>query len=329
MRTPVSVMFGAATACMVLACPQPTANWDVAFDATSSGWLMNVWGGSSTDVWAVGGAPDSGRVMRFDGAMWREERVPPGTPLLDWTIGFAADDVWIVGREGTVLHWDGSAFEGETSGTDEDLWGVWGTSAENLWAVGGSGFPDATATLLHRTATGWSSVALPPLMRSEVHALFKVWGSAEDDVWAVGQRGVVLHYDGAVWEERLVGTGEDLIAVWGTGRDHVAMVGGRGNGVLVVWDGATYARRELNLVPGLNGVWMGEPEVLHIVGVNGTRMALAWDGTPLRDDSTYMPNDLHAVFGTSDRLFAVGGNLNSVAGPYRGVALTRRRLGGE
>jgi hypothetical protein len=81
----------------------------------------------------------------------------------------------------------------------------------------------------------------------------------------------------------------------------------------------------LDLTPGLNGVWMSETGVIHTVGVYGTRLSFAWDGTLLRDDSTYDRLDYHAVFGTPGRLFAVGGNLSSPAGPYHGIASTRAR----
>lgn len=312
-------------AALLSGCPGPTAEWTPAFDATDTGWLLSTWGSGAGDVWAVGGAPDAGVAMHYDGSAWAERPIGLDVPLLDWVFGFGPDDVWMVGNEGTILHYDGAAFHLEASGTTENLWGIWGSSPTDLWAVGGSGFPDAVPTLLHRDATGWSTVTLPPLMRAEVHGLFKVWGSSASDVWVVGQRGTVLHYDGSAWQERLAGTGEDLISVWGTGPDHVAFAGGRGNGVLIVWDGTSFRTIALDLIPGLNGVWMGDPDVIHTVGVYGTRLSVGWDGTLLRDDSTFEALDYHAVFGPPGRLVAVGGNLGSPSGPFHGLASTRAR----
>lgn len=56
------------------ACPQPTepyagvVTWTQAFDTTNTGWLLNAWGSSPNDVYAVGGRADGGVVMHFDGA---------------------------------------------------------------------------------------------------------------------------------------------------------------------------------------------------------------------------------------------------------------------
>ncbi len=314
---------------LLFGCSEPQT-WEPAFDASETGWLMSVWGSSGHDVWSVGGAPTAGVVMHYDGTRWSERPTGLEVPLLDWVYGFGPDDVWVVGRTGTILHWDGAAFSEENSGTTEDLWGIWGSAPSDLWAVGGSGFPEATATLLHRDAAGWSTVTLPPLMRAEVHGLFKVWGSSANDVWVVGQRGAVLHFDGTRWNEELVGTGEDLISVWGTGPDHVAFVGGRGNGVLITWDGATFRRVPLDFLPGLNGVWMGDPDVIHVAGVYGTLLDVAFaDGAVVRDDSNFEPLDYHAIFGTPSggdaHLFTVGGNLGSPTGPFHGIASTRAR----
>lgn len=316
---------------LLVACDQPPPPaWAEAFAAQDVGWLLNVWASGPDDVWAVGGTPSEGVVMHYDGSTWSSRSTRSTVPLLDWTFGFAPDDVWCVGQGGTILHWDGDAFTAESSGTTENLWGIWGDAPDDLWAVGGSGQPESTATLLHRDESGWAAVALPTLQRTGVHAFFKVWGSSASDVWVVGQRGVVLHYDGASWTERLAGTGLDLIAVWGTGPDHAVLVGGRGNGVAILWDGVGFTPIPTDLRPGLNGVWMDRPGVIHVAGVAGTRFAMDETGHVLRDDTIATSQDFHSVFGVpgGGPLYAVGGNFVQPMGPYRGIA-TRRARGGD
>jgi hypothetical protein len=44
-----------------------------------------------------------------------------------------------VGTRGTILHWDGSAWTPETSGTASTLAGVWGFADGTAWAVGQGG----------------------------------------------------------------------------------------------------------------------------------------------------------------------------------------------
>jgi hypothetical protein len=51
--------------------------------------------------------------------------------------------VFAVGWHGTILRYNGSTWSKMTSGSTKDLWGVWGSSETDLFAVGESG------TILH------------------------------------------------------------------------------------------------------------------------------------------------------------------------------------
>lgn len=316
---------------LLTACPGPDAPpaWSDAFDARETGWLMNVASSGPEDVWAVGGTLDAGIVMRSDGSAWRSEAVGSAVPLLNWVMPFSASDVFVVGNDGTILRWDGTRFAVMSSGTTEDLWGIWGAAPNDVWAVGGSGFPEAVATLLHYDGSTWTSIEVPPLERADVRAFFKVWGSSASDVWVVGQRGAVLHYDGTIWEERLVGASQDLIAVWGTGPDHVVMVGGRGNGIVVTWNGTEFHSENLAPLPGLNGVWLDNDRVFHVVGIEGTLATVDFASLEWTDDASDVTRlTFHSIHGTSgpqSRLYAVGGSLMSTSAPFIGIARERGR----
>jgi hypothetical protein len=70
------------------------------------------------------------------------------------------------------------------------LWGVWGSSGSDVFAVGG--LWGSCGTIVHYDGTTWTvmdSGALFPL--------FGVWGSSGSDVFAVGWGGTILHYRGA------------------------------------------------------------------------------------------------------------------------------------
>ena len=316
-------------AALAVGCPdgdETDREWREAFDATDTGWLLNVWGPSGDDLYTVGGTPESGVVMHFDGAEWSELDTGLDVPLLNWVHGFGPDSIWMVGNEGTVIHWDGAAWarqELETP-TDQALWGVWGAAPDDLWAVGGNGRSEGQATILRYDGTTWRTVPVPDLERSNVFAFFKVWGTAADDVWIVGQRGVVLQWNGVDFTEHLVGTSDDLISLWGTGPDHIAVVGGRGNGVITTWDGTDWHTMGLAPLPGLNGVWMRRPDVIHVVGALGTIATVDFETLAVEEDFQDTAADFHAVYGDpSGTLTAVGGNLAQVAGPYRGIAYTR------
>lgn len=302
------------------------SGWSEAFDATEIGWLMHVWGPSGDDLYAVGGEPDRGVVVHFDGDAWTPAELGVDVPLLNWSFGFGPDDVWTVGNGGTILHWDGSSWTRHAldPATDQDLWGIWGASTDDLWAVGGNGRAEGQATIYRWDGVAWTAMAVPELMRERVWAFFKVWGTATDDVWIVGQSGAILHWDGAALVEHGAGTGLDLISVWGTGRDRVAAVGGRGNGVLATWDGTSWRSTDLAPLPGMNGVWMRHPDVVHAVGQFGTIVTIDFDTHEYEPDYQDTAHALHAIYGDpGGTLTTVGGNLSDVSGPYRGIALSR------
>jgi len=228
------------------ACPGPEPEpptWETEFEAEDLGWLLNVGGPSENDLYAVGGSPDEGLMMHYDGSTWSPVDLPAATPLLNWVHALAANDIFAVGNQGTVLHFDGTAWTAQTTGVDRNLWGVWGAASNDLWAVGGNGMEEGQATILRYDGSTWSTVDAPMLERPRVYAWFKVWGTSASDVWLVGQRGAVLHWDGSALTEHLVGINDDLIALWGTGPDNVVIVGGRGNGVVAAWDGSTWRSR--------------------------------------------------------------------------------------
>lgn len=309
---------------------EPTATtWTATFPAldTLDAWLLSTHGVAG-QRYAVGGSPQQGLVLFDDGGGWQTLDVGVEVPLLNWVYALAPDDVYVVGNAGTVLHFDGATWRLEPTPTDQDLWGVWGDSNQDLWAVGGQGRMEGQATALRKQAGGaWQAVELPTLERPAVYAFFKVWGSAHDDVYIVGQRGAVLHFDGTALTELAVGTAEDLISLWGTGPDRIAIVGGRNNGVVVTFDGQQWRSQSLAPLPGLNGVWMRDPQTIHIAGQRGTVATLDFDALEPARSALDTMHDLHAIWAGDDaRATTVGGNLNFIAGPYEGV-LFERTLG--
>ncbi len=53
---------------------------------------------------------------------------PQGNELRGvWSSG--PGDVWAVGMNGTIIHWDGTSWASAPSGTTNNLYGVWGAGA--------------------------------------------------------------------------------------------------------------------------------------------------------------------------------------------------------
>ena len=300
----------------------PSASWAEAFDTTATGALSGVWGTGPDDVFIVGGSDAGGESYHYDGSDWSPMTVPDGTGLLVWSFGFSPSDVYAVGLEGSVVHYDGSAWTVLDSGTEESLWGVWGTSGTDLWIVGGDadvGVP----LILHYDGSTFTETPLDPAQNSRLATtVFKVWGIGSK-VFAVGQRGLIIEWDGSQWVENLAGADadQDFVSLWGTSEDHIVAVGGRSNGRIAEYDGTSWTTTSLSGLGGMNAVFMDDPEQAIIGGVGG------WVGTygPTDDDlspeTSVVTQDVHAIWGDgTGTYYAVGGRFSA---PYSGVAMVR------
>jgi hypothetical protein len=96
--------------------------------------LVDVWGSSGKDVFAVGGdSNDNGTILHYDGSTWSSLDVI--SPPLNGVWGSSGNDVFAVGDYfgyGTILHYDGSSWSEIESGTGAQLRGVWGTSGSDV-----------------------------------------------------------------------------------------------------------------------------------------------------------------------------------------------------
>lgn len=95
--------------------------------------------------------------------------------------GTGANDVWVVGNLGTAMHYDGNKWAGTLPGGPQDLRGVWSASPNDVWAAGNGG------AILHWTGTTWQPVASATTVN-----LRSIWGSGPKDIWAVGLNGTIL-----------------------------------------------------------------------------------------------------------------------------------------
>ncbi len=77
-----------------------------------------------------------------------------------------------------------------TSNTTQNLWAMWGSSANAVWAVGGGG------TAVFYDGAQWQVRPVPAQATSGI--LFSIHGSAPNDVFALAQR-VLIKFDGSKW----------------------------------------------------------------------------------------------------------------------------------
>jgi photosystem II stability/assembly factor-like uncharacterized protein len=182
--------------------------------------LNGVWGSGPGDVYAVG---QHGTVLHSQdrGATWTAEKL--GTQdHLNSVWGTGPGDVYAVGTQGATLGGIFHSTDGGKSwvalmGGGRTFWGVWGTSASNVYVVAWDG---AYGVILRSDNGGknWSPVHTGD---KPYPYLTGIWGSSADDLYAVGF-GVILHSrdGGKSWSASEHATGPGSAGyggIWGTG----------------------------------------------------------------------------------------------------------------
>jgi len=176
-----------------------------------TGTVFGIWGDNPGDVWAVGGSPGGAQ-----GAFaWRLERgeggadqwlpapgFPPDLARSDalWKVyGHGAEDVWMVGTGGKVLHWDGRSLTPSFTGEAESLFTVHANST-HFAAVGGF----VSGLLLEREI---SAPADAPWLDASPEGAQGLVGVCltEAGGYAVGQYGYIAQRDADGWHEEDTG----------------------------------------------------------------------------------------------------------------------------
>jgi len=234
--------------------------------------LFGIWGNSSNNVFAVGGA---GTIRHYDGSDWTT--MYSGTSYNLYGVwGISPSDVFAVGYSGTILHYDGTNWSSMSSSFTRDFYGIWGSSSNDVFAVGSAG------TILHYY-NGSDGLKWYSMTSGTIKQLNSVWGSAPNDIFAVGNAGTILHYyngsDGLKWYSMTSGTTQYLWGVWGSSSNDVFAVGSAGT-ILHYYDGSD-GLKWYSMTSGtskqLNSVWGSSSSDVFVVGVYDT--ILHYDGT--------------------------------------------------
>ncbi len=282
--------------------------------------LWAISGTSASDVYAVGGDPESDDfgpyVLHYDGNRWQRLRTPITGAALRWISVTPIDgSFYMAGDNGVVLllNLNSRQFVQQTTPSDATLFGIWGSSANDVWAVGGardSTSADQGGVLWHYDGTAWAEVDLSALRPQGVPTLFKVWGRSSSDVYVVGQRGIILHYDGTAWREMDSPTQRPLITIHGNSRS-VSAVGGFESGVIIEQDGDSFVDRTPPAVNQLNGVFLPEEGGGVAVGNEGAYASRARQGWEVQA-STDTVFGFHAAWVDDEGgLWVAGGDLNT------------------
>lgn len=176
-----------------------------------------IWAFEPNDVWLVGQHLDgSGESVfcHWDGTSWAQKGLTvQTTPQQIWAS--SPDDIWLGGYASVLWHWQGGSWQEVPAPLPDtvDVEQLWGTSANDLWAVtqlyAGDSYPHV---LTHYDGTAWSRVDLPVGLEPR-----SIAGTSATDVIVVAVTGfeedderVVLRRDGGGWAPEPVAAGHLL-----------------------------------------------------------------------------------------------------------------------
>ncbi len=297
----------------------PAEPWQVVHEDLDRG-LLSVWGSAQDDVWAVGagenpdddglcgGNPCEGPiVLHWSGASW--DTVETGVEGdLWWVFGFAGGPVYMGGSGGRVLRsTDGESFDVMPTPVNTPVvFGIWGCSEDDVWAVGGNYGGGSGGFAWHLEDDAWVSHALPD---GEVRPVWKVIGKSCDDVRFVGEGGLSFTWNGEAFTPETTGVGESLFTDALLGSTYIA-VGGIA-GIILEDSGSGWEDVSPEGAPGLNGVCAASSQA-YATGQFGEVYKRDESGTWVEDDKPPTAETLHGCWvDPAGGLWAVGGQVLS------------------
>jgi hypothetical protein len=245
-------------------------------------------------LWAVG---DRGRFLHFDGLVWRVRAFPDGRPDLTAISVAAPDAVFVTTRKGGVLRFDGTEWHELRAEEPETL-------------EYSEGFP----------GWGWGWGLVATFYQAGLHG---VWAAAPDDVWVVGTRGTALRWRGHAFEDALVPTDVDLMAVHGRAAGDLVIVGDQGQTFHSVEGRFSIDWR---LVPAPRPVRLRDVRLLpdgHALAVGDNGTILRWSGQAWLPDGEEVAEERHyrRVVTTGDDTAFIAGPRGLLVGPFMGYPM--------
>lgn len=154
--------------------------------------------------------------------------------------GVDNENVFAVGDEGTILHYDGVSWTQMNSGTTENLWGIWGYGMQNIYAAGENG------TLLFFDGMSWTpiDVGVTETLRAVGGTFYDYFGTKVHGPYMLigGPPGKILYYDSWYgWRTSSSGSAEELLNLHVFNTDHNLLMlcaVGR-SGAVYTWYGPT------------------------------------------------------------------------------------------
>ena len=225
--------------------------WSTLSSESDAG-LLCIFALSPTEVWLCSGDD----VVFYDGATFESMEASQPTGLRGITDVWASSrsDVWAVGDDAIIAHYDGGAW-GRTIAGSPFKSSIWGSGPSDVYAL-------STFDLVHYDGSSWTEIDLDAFGGDG-----QVWGTSASDVWVMTDSSEISHFDGVRWDTidalDMVG---DLAAVWGPSPNDLWAVGSAG--AIAHFDGDSWRQVAHQRI--------GAPYLRLFRAVHGTSSADVW-----------------------------------------------------
>jgi len=148
-----------------------------------------------------------------------------------------------------------------------ELYDVWGTSENNVYAVGGVSFGDSTVGIIH-----WDGVEWQPITAQA--GGFGIYGFSENDIWVVSGN-PIFHFDGNTWSEisdNVIDDHKNYRAIWGTSSENLYF--GNDQGKIIHWDGQKGSLENIQARKPIQDIWGFSENSIFAVSGGGSGFTL-------------------------------------------------------
>jgi hypothetical protein len=175
--------------------------------------------------------------------------------------GSGDDDVWTVGIDRNLMHWDGLRWNAVDLGVAGSFYprDVRVVAADDVWVVA----PDPPY-VRRRLGGVWSTLPDP-----SVEQIAALWSSGPNDVWIAGRRGQVARWNGTAWNRWYVDASGEFLDLWGFGPGDVRAVGSH-VGLTYHWNGTVWSAVATASPAYLMAVWGASTDDLWAGGAEGS-----------------------------------------------------------
>ena len=207
--------------------------------------------------------------------------------------GTSAQNVYAVGALGSLWHWDGGGWTQQASVAKADWRGVFGIDAQNIFAVGLAG----TAAVFDGMT--WKVAAVAG--NQNLTGVFAATGPGGIVAFASSQSGIYKYGAASGWQKDSLYN--NFLAIHGSDATHMWAVGM--TGALAAWDGASWTNQASGTSIALRDVWAASATLVYAVGEKG--IILKYDGKAWKPMNSGVTTTLSSVWGNAgDDVWAVG-----------------------